>query len=155
MSDHEQSDQDQSDDESIEPETEAEKDERIARERKENLLIQEKIRRNFFEGFSKNEIFSRLCSPSNVLSNDQISHYFTKVTNYGCFEKLNKKHCELVLKIKAEFARLRTGIATWPSTKDEFGTFAFLDSRYALHFVLEDSDLKLFIMDFYHGTEMR
>jgi hypothetical protein len=156
QSDNEQSDHEQSDNEPIEGETEAEQEERVARERKENILIQEKIRRHFLKGFSQKETFSRLCSPLNSPSDDQIADYFQTINDHDCFSKsLNKEHCELVLKIKAEFGKLQTGIATWPSTNEELGTFTFVDSRYALHVVLEDSGLKLFILDLYHGTEMR
>lgn len=124
----------------------------------EQTALQAKIRRHLREGSSKEELFSLLCRDLDLpaATNEQIVDYFENITdfeNYHNYE--NKEHFDLIIKIKAELGKLQTGIATWSAVDDEVTTFEFLDSRYALSFVLCESDLKLFIRDYYHDDETR
>jgi hypothetical protein len=130
---------------------------RIAEQRKAYKELEPKIRQHFREGRSREEIFSLSCQYLNLpsLTMDQIVEYFQKIKDYDNVDQFDEDHFDLVIKIKTELGKLQSAMATWPFVDEEKRTFQFLNSRYALSFVHNGSELKLSIYDCYHEDEIR
>jgi hypothetical protein len=114
------------------------------------------IRRQFQEGFSREQAFINICSIMGIpqATPDQITEFFWLMDDDCGVDGNNPIEIDYRMQIGCvveEYKKLQNGIAMWPS--DDINAFKFLNSRYALIVRFHDANFQLFILDNFHGEE--